>query len=130
MTCEGLGSAEVHAEPDETAGPADRYNIVTRGLGTDDVRFSEITLDDREEVSHDAAQDMVREVCGSGLACSGCVVRGNDPSRECVEVGSFTGGEGREGCGRLHRLRRARLRGGEGRSEPHQPGATHRRCGR
>ena len=39
------------AAPDPLAGPVDRYNITTRGLGTDDVRYPNISLEDREEVA-------------------------------------------------------------------------------
>jgi len=39
------------AEPDPLAGPVDRYNITTRGLGTDDVRYPNISIEDREEVA-------------------------------------------------------------------------------
>jgi PmbA protein len=63
-------AAAASAAPQLHGGPADRYDITTRGLGIDDVRYPDIQLEDREEVA--LIND---EACAAepGVQCLGCV---------------------------------------------------------
>jgi len=58
------------SDPDPLAGPVERYDITTRGLGTDDVRYPNIAMEDREEVAL-----INEETCtgAPGLTSQGCV---------------------------------------------------------